>query len=67
MIIRANIAVTTKRFDCSPSEKATEVVIDATRAEWLEGIPPVRQIKLSMASLGLFRFERSNSIIVFIS
>jgi hypothetical protein len=33
---------TTNKFEFIPSLKATEVVIADTKAEWLEGIPPVR-------------------------
>jgi hypothetical protein len=67
MIMRAIITVTTKRLDCMPSVKATEAVMEATRAEWLEGMPPVRQIRLSRVSFGRIRFERRSRIIVFTS
>jgi hypothetical protein len=50
-----------------PSVKATEAVMEATRAEWLEGMPPVRQIRLSRVSLGLIRLDRKSRIIVFTS
>ena len=50
-----------------PSEKATAVVKDATIQEWLEGIPPVRQIRVERISPNVCFLERRSTIIVFIS
>jgi hypothetical protein len=37
----------------------------ATIEEWLEGIPPVRHIKISIVALGFFIFDLSRNMIVF--
>jgi len=37
-----------------PLTKAMEVQRELTRAAWLEGIPPVRQIRISTRSRDLF-------------
>jgi hypothetical protein len=55
MTIRATKKESTNRFDRIPSEKATAAVKEDTRAEWLEGIPPVRQIMVSKISRALLR------------
>jgi hypothetical protein len=41
---------TTNKFDCIPSKKATDAAMEDTSAEWLDGIPPVRQIIVSTIS-----------------
>jgi hypothetical protein len=43
----------TNKLDDMPSERPVDVVKAQTTAEWLEGIPPVRQIAVSIASLEL--------------
>jgi hypothetical protein len=40
----------TNKFEFIPSLKATEVVIADTKAEWLEGIPPVRHAMVARIS-----------------
>jgi hypothetical protein len=46
---------TTNKFEFIPSLKATEAVIADTKAEWLEGIPPVRQAIVARISRPLRR------------
>jgi hypothetical protein len=47
---RANQKESWKRFEPGPSTKAAEVAMEQTRAAWLEGIPPVRQARVSRVS-----------------
>ncbi|GHV95699.1 hypothetical protein AGMMS50293_20190 [Spirochaetia bacterium] len=42
-------------MEAIPSTKATDAVREQTTAEWLEGIPPVRQIAVSIASRSFLR------------
>jgi hypothetical protein len=63
MIIRDTKKETANKFE-KPSLKKIEVVIAETRAAWLDGIPPVRQVILSRISLPFLRFVLSNSIAV---
>jgi hypothetical protein len=44
----------TNKLDDIPSIIPVDVVSEHTIAEWLDGIPPVRQIAVSIASHGLF-------------
>jgi hypothetical protein len=44
--------VKTNKFEEIPSLIPVEVVREHTTAEWLDGIPPVRQIAVSIASNG---------------
>jgi hypothetical protein len=64
---RAQKKDTTKRVDPTPSRNPTEVAMDDTRAAWLEGIPPVRQAKVSNISRPLFLRACNNTIAVFIN
>jgi hypothetical protein len=54
----ANQKETTNKFEFIPSLKATETAMADTRAEWLEGIPPVRNTKIARISLPFRRGER---------
>jgi len=60
MTIRVKARVTIKRFEEKPSEKPMETAREVTRAEWLEGIPPVFHSTVSAISLteGLRRRKR---------
>lgn len=49
MTMRERNNDTIKRFE-NPSVSTTAVLIDTATAEWLDGIPPVLQKKMSIAS-----------------
>jgi hypothetical protein len=55
----------TNKFEDGPSVTPTDVVREQTIAEWLEGIPPVRQIAVSTASRTLLFLRVETEIIIF--
>lgn len=69
---RASRTVTIKKqnermkiSESSPDLNAMDVERHATRALWLEGMPPVRQSKSSISSDALCTFPAQSLIIVF--
>jgi hypothetical protein len=65
MTTRENHKEKMNKFDEIPSAKAIEVVIAQTTAEWLDGIPPVRQKVITTSSLGFPLRPPSRNIKVF--
>jgi hypothetical protein len=55
------------KFEEKPSAKATEVAREVTTAEWLEGMPPVRQTITSISSRLFFLRPLSRKITAFSS
>jgi hypothetical protein len=55
----------TNKFEDVPSVRPTDVVREQTIAEWLEGIPPVRQIAVSKASRTLLFLRVETEMIIF--
>jgi len=50
MTIRARTKVTMNKLESSPSLKPTAAAREETREEWLEGMPPVFHINVSVIS-----------------
>lgn len=59
--------VTMNRLDPRPSSNATDVARAATREEWLDGMPPVRHIRVAMISRGERRGDFRITMTAFIN
>jgi hypothetical protein len=67
MTMRESQNDTMNKLDPTPSVKAADVVIAATRAAWLDGIPPVRHANATNTSRAPFLCELNKTIIALIS
>ena len=67
MTIKAKTNVTMKRLELRPSLNPTAAARDATREEWLDGIPPVLHINVSVISRADFRGALRRPITALIS
>jgi hypothetical protein len=62
---KANQKESWKIFDPGPSTRAKDVAMEHTRAAWLEGMPPVRQTRVSKVSRKFLFREPIRWMIIF--
>jgi hypothetical protein len=64
-VIIAKTRQKTNKFEDTPSVMPAEVAREQTSAEWLEGIPPVLQTAVSIASRTLLFLRVETEMIIF--